>query len=134
MKWKTMLALLLLCLGLGSYLFLESKRKPAVTEAKRNYLLTVDLDNIKAVRASLFDTTFLIEKRFAEWVMREPHGGQLADSLLLNHILRVLNKTATFGNVPADSIDLGLTRLDPPAVSFTVYTTDGDSTFLGFGV
>ena len=134
MNWKTMLVLLLLCLGLGSYLFLESKRKPAVSKDKRNYLLAVDPANVKAVRASLLDTTFLIEKRFAEWVMREPHEGQLADSLLINHVLRVLNKTATLGQVPADSIDLGLTRLDPPAVSFTVYTTTGDSTFLGFGV
>ncbi len=133
MNWKTILVLLLLCLGLGSYLFLESKKKSAVTSSKRNYLLTTDLDNVTAVRASLFDTTFLIEKKFTEWVMREPHDGQLADSLLIHHLLRVLNRVATLGNVPADSIDLGSAMLDPPAVSFTVYTEDGDSTFLGFG-
>jgi len=134
MNWKTMLVLLLLCLGLGTYLFLESKKKSAVTKPERNYLLTCDLDNITAVRASLFDTTFLIEKRFTEWVMREPNDGQLADSLLIHHILRVLNKTPSLGSVPVDSIDLGLIMLDPPAVSFTVYKGDGDSTFLGFGV
>lgn len=134
MNWKTILVLLLICLGLGSYLFLESKKKPADTSFKRNYLLTTDLDNVTAVRASLFDTTFLIEKKFTEWVMRKPNDGQLADSLLIHHLLRVLNRVATLGNVPADSIDLGLAMLDPPAVSFTVYTEDGDSTFLGFGV
>jgi len=134
MNWKTMLVLLLLCLGLGSYLFLESKKKPAVNKLERNYLLTAELDNIKAMRATLLDTTFMIEKKFTEWVMREPYAGQLADTLLLHHIIRVLNKTATRGHVPADSIDLRVARLDPPAVSFTFYTTGGDSTFLGFGV
>ncbi len=133
MNWKTILVLLLLCLGLGSYLFLESKKKSDVTSSKRNYLLTTDLDNVTAVRVSLFDNTFLIEKKFTEWIMREPHDGQLADSLLIHHLLRVLNRVATLGNVPADSIDLGPAMLDPPAVSFTVFTEDGDSTFLGFG-
>ena len=134
MNWKMMLALLLLCLGLGSYLFLEIQRKPSDIATPRNYLLNAELDDITAVRATIFDTTFLIEKRFAEWVMRQPYDGQLADTLSLHHILRVLNKTITLGNVPADSIDQALMMLDPPAVSITVHTSDGDSTFIGFGV
>jgi len=134
MNWKTILVLLLVCLGLGFYLFLESRKESGIARPKKDYLLSADMDNVTAMRITFFDTTFVVEKRYTEWVMRQPYEGQLADSLLIHHLLRTLNKIAPLGYVPADSLDLGLAMLEPPVVTFTIYTGRGDSTFLGFGV
>ena len=134
MNWKVILILAALCLGLGVFLFLETGKESKVTEVERDYLLPYRPEAVVAMRITLFDTTFMIEKKDDGWIMREPHEGWLADSLTINHLLTTLSKVAPLGNISSDSVDLNLLMLDPPAISFTIFTPERDSVFLGFGV
>ncbi|HUU27862.1 MAG TPA: DUF4340 domain-containing protein [archaeon] len=135
MNWKTIVVLLLACIGLGFFLLRESAReKTGPQEENKNYLVSFEPASVVGLNAVFLDSTFVLRKLGEEWVMAQPFGGHLADSMTVNHLLKVLSRIVVQQSVAVDSIDLAQVRLDKPVLSFTLHFNAGDSSRLNFGV
>ena len=134
MNWKVILILLLICSGLGIYLFkIDWGREPAKKTEERDHLLNCALDQIASARITLFDTTYSIRRKSYEWEFVSPYAGELADSIAVNHLLSSLIKIFALSKLPADSLDMAMVHLKNPVMEIEVQTVAGDSTSLRFG-
>ena len=138
MNWKIILVLLIICLGLGGYLYLEMdfEESQGPQKAQVEYMLSFDQNRVQGFRISFLDSLYAMKKRGMQWEMIEPKSwaGTLADSATINHLLRVLAQIPLVRSIPADSVNLSQLYLENPAALFTLYFTGGDSSSLGFGV
>ncbi|MEA2062654.1 MAG: DUF4340 domain-containing protein [Gemmatimonadota bacterium] len=136
MNWKIILILLIVCLGLGGYLYLERSSEPGKhsEKAKLEHMLSFDPEEVERLNIFFVDSLYKVRRRGAQWVMVQPLAGTMADSSLVNHLLRTLNQIYILQAIPADSVNLGQFYLDPPGVSFTVFLESGDSSTVVFGV
>jgi len=135
MSWKGIVVLLVLVAGLGAYLLLQKSGGPAGQKPKGEveYLLSVPLEKVSAIRVEFLDTTYLARRDGLEWFMEEAFKGNRADSTILNHLVYVLDKAPVMSRITTDSLDLKMVALDPPVLVIVVYVKDGDSTRLSFG-
>jgi hypothetical protein len=136
MNWKIIGALFVVVLGLGAFLLIEIKqeKKAEPKRKEQERLLAFDKDRVSEFKIQIFDTTYVVSRRNSEWVMQEPLKGSLADSLLVNHLLRIVQRIGIGQKIPADSIDLSQVYLDPPVLSFKVFFDYGDSAWVDFGM
>ena len=135
MNWKIILILLVVCLGLGAYLYLEmGSDAPSTTERKQIEYLMSYPDRVESLTISFLDTFYVVNRRESEWVMAEPLAGELADSSMVNHLLEILARIPVIRSIPIDSVNLAQLYLDNPAIWFRVDFTGGDSSTVGFGL
>lgn len=136
MNWKILLVVLLLSVGAGLYLAREMGvfKTEEVRGPETEKLLTVDLDNIDRLKISFLDTTYVVRKHMSEWKIESPYPAEMADSLTVNHLLRVLTSINVLRKIPLDSISLAQVNLDVPVMSFDIEFRDGSRTGVGFGV
>lgn len=134
MSWKTMLVLLLLCAGLGLYLLSENLFvQPEATDEKKNFLLPFELEEVLGMKVVDSDTSYVIRRQGNDWMIVEPTSGLHADTLVINHVLRVLRKIIVVQRIPLDSINLVQVNLDKPVLDFTLQFARGDSGRVRFG-
>ncbi|HLA38932.1 MAG TPA: DUF4340 domain-containing protein, partial [Candidatus Glassbacteria bacterium] len=135
MGWKGITILLVLVLALGAYLLLQKNEEPAVKPAQSNaeYLLNCPLEDASVMRIVFSDTSYLARRQGLDWYMEEAFRGYRADSTILNHLFRVLNKAPVVSRIATDSLDLAMVSLEPPVLQIVVYCAGGDSTRLHFG-
>ncbi|MBN2290434.1 MAG: DUF4340 domain-containing protein [Candidatus Glassbacteria bacterium] len=136
MNWKIILVLLVVCLGLGAYLYLEMGSEASRPAGKKQveYLMSYDQDRVEGLRVFFLDTLFQVKRSGSEWEMVEPQAGTHADSAQVNHLLRTLTRIPVLRSISTDSVSLAQLYLDRPAVYFTVYLQGGDSSTVGFGL
>ena len=135
MNWKVILLLLAITVGIGTYLYLQDEPEVARNDGRPDleHILPYSPDEVTRVTVVYFDTTYVIVRDGSEWDMQEPPFKAGADSLVVNHLLRVLCETPFATSIPTDSLDLASVDLSHPILVFTAYNEAGDSTRLEFG-
>jgi len=136
MNWKIISALLVVCLGLGIYVYLETNADSSdpVRKTEIERIISFEPEQVERLKISFLDSIYQVRRRGKEWVMEQPFAGTLADSAMVNHLLGTLVKVPVIHSLPVDSVNLAQLYLDDPAVLFTLYFAGGDSSSVGFGV
>jgi hypothetical protein len=137
MNWKIILVMLVVCLGLGTYVYLEmapdSSRIPR-RKQEVEYLMSFDQDRVDRLKIVFLDTLYEVKRRGSQWEMLRPLAGTFADSGVVNHLCRTMTRIPVFRSIPIDSVNLAQLYLEDPAISFTFYFDGGDSSKVGFGL
>jgi Domain of unknown function (DUF4340) len=121
---KSTLALLVVLIGLGAYIYFVDSRRPASGTETREKVFTVEADKIQEIRLTAGDETSVLRKVDGTWRMAEPvqaDADQSAVSSLTSNLAtlevnRVVEETAG---------DLGQYGLADPAVE-VAFKADGD--------
>ena len=136
MNWKIILVLLVVCLGLGAYVYLEMVPDPSRIPRRKQveHLMSFDQDRVERLRIVFLDTLYEVKRRGSQWEMLRPLAGTFADSGVVNHLIKTMTRIPVFRSIPIDSVNLAQLYLEDPAISFTFYFVGGDSSKVGFGV
>jgi Domain of unknown function (DUF4340) len=115
---KSFLILVVLALGIGAYAyFVESKREPAGTAAKKAEVFTLDVDKIEEVeiKSASGDVTTL-KKNGAKWQITAPE--QLdADDSEINSVVSTLRSLEVQRTIDENPKALAGFGLEPPRIT-----------------
>ncbi|MEA1997530.1 MAG: DUF4340 domain-containing protein [Gemmatimonadota bacterium] len=134
MSWKSILVLLLLCAGLGVYLFIEfSQVDKGPEKDTKLYLMPIDPEDVVDMEVVFLDTTYVLHREEFEWVLSEPFVNAPADTFTVNSLLRTLSRIVIRQSIHVDSINLSQIALNKPVLSFKLHMESGDTLGVKFG-